>query len=153
MLHGTEEGSRVVGPELGVLMFVAYRSLEQRAYDAAVATGATDVTVAQARLLARIGPGGSRVTDLAAQALVTKQTAGYLVEQLERAGYVQRVQDPGDGRARLVRLTDKAAPLVAAANAEVGRALEEWRVHLGDERMRQLGEALVALREITDPWR
>ena len=37
---------------------------------------------------------GSRLTDLAAQAQVTKQTAGELVDQLERRGYVERVPDP-----------------------------------------------------------
>jgi DNA-binding MarR family transcriptional regulator len=138
---------------LGVLMFIASRSLEERAYDAAVAAGGTDVTVAQARLLARIAPGGTRLTDLAAQARVTKQTAGHLVDQLARTGYVERVPDPADGRARLVRLTARAEALVPAANAAVAEALAEWRTHLGEERMRHLEEALGMLREITDPWR
>lgn len=43
---------------------------------------------------------------------VTKQTAGFLVDQLEHAGYVERVADPTDGRARLVRITTTdTAPL------------------------------------------
>ncbi len=138
---------------LGVLLFVAYRSLEERAYDAVVAAGATDVTVAQARLLARLGPHGTRVTELAAQARVTKQTAGHLVDQLERAGYVERVPDPDDGRARLVVATERAEALVPVGNAAVAEALEEWREHLGDVRMQQLHEALAQLQEITDPWR
>lgn len=138
---------------LGVLLFVAYRSLEERAYDAVVAAGATDVTVAQARLLARLGPHGTRVTELAAQARVTKQTAGHLVDQLERAGYVERVPDPADGRARLVVATERAEALVPVGNAAVAEALEEWREHLGDVRMQQLHEALAQLQEITDPWR
>ena len=91
--------------ELGVLLFVANRALEQRAFDAVVAAGITDITLAQARVAARIGPDGSRVSDLAAQARITKQSAAFLIEQLEAAGYVQRVPDPTDGRARLVRLT------------------------------------------------
>jgi hypothetical protein len=36
------------------------------------------------------GDRGTRLTDLAEQALVTKQTAGFLVNQLERGGYVRR---------------------------------------------------------------
>ena len=138
-------------PNLGVLLFVSYRALERRAYDAAVAAGATDVSMAQARILQRVGPRGTRVGELAEQALVTKQTAGYLVEQLEQAGYVERVPDPSDGRARLVRLTARAERLVPAANAEVERVLGEWEAHVGVAAMRQLDETLARLWQITDP--
>ena len=138
--------------ELGVLLFVANRALEQRAFDAVVAAGITDITLAQARVAARIGPNGSRVTDLAEQARVTKQSAAFLVEQLEAAGYVERVPDPTDGRARLARLTSRARPVVQAANAEVQRVLAEWSDHVGEERLRQMHQTLRDLREITDPW-
>jgi len=134
------------------LLFVANRALEQRAFDAVVAAGITDITLAQARVAARISPHGSRVSDLAEQARVTKQSAAFLVEQLETAGYVERVPDPTDGRARLVRLTTRAGRLARAADAEVQRVLEEWADHVGEERLRQMHETLRDLREITDPW-
>ena len=139
--------------ELGILLFVANRALEQRAFDAVVAAGITDITLAQARVAARIGPDGSRVSDLAEQARVTKQSAAFLVEQLETAGYVERVPDPTDGRARLVRLTTRARRVAQAADAEVQRVLTEWADHVGEERLRQMHETLRDLREITDPWR
>jgi DNA-binding MarR family transcriptional regulator len=139
--------------ELGVLLFIANRALEQRAHDALVAAGITDITLAQARVAARIGPDGTRVSDLAAQARVTKQSAAFLVEQLEAAGYVERVRDPTDGRARLVRLTAHADRVARVADAEVERVLAEWADHVGADRLRQLHETLRDLREITDPWR
>ena len=139
--------------ELGILLFVANRALEQRAFDAVVDAGFTDITLAQARVAARIGPAGSRVTDLAEQARVTKQSAAFLVEQLETAGYVQRVPDPTDRRARLVRLTPRARQVARVADAEVERVLAEWSDHVGLERLRQLHQTLHDLREITDPWR
>jgi len=139
--------------ELGILLFVASRALERRAFDAVVAAGVTDITLAQARVAARIGPDGSRVTDLAEQARVTKQSAAFLVEQLEAAGYVERVPDPTDGRARLVRLTSRARRVVQAADAEVERVLAEWSDHVGEQRLRQMHETLRDLREIMDPWR
>ena len=134
------------------MLFVANRALEQRAFDAVVNAGITDITLAQARVAARIGPDGSRVSELAEQARVTKQSAAFLVEQLETAGYVERVPDPTDGRARLVRLTTRAGRLARAADAEVQRVLEEWADHVGEERLRQMHETLRDLREITDPW-
>lgn len=139
--------------ELGILLFVANRALEQRAFDAVVAAGITDITLAQARVAARIGPDGTRVTDLAEQARVTKQSAAFLVEQLEAAGYVERIPDPTDGRARLVRLTSRARPVIEAADAEVERVLAEWADHVGEDRLRQVHQTLRDLREITDPWR
>ncbi len=139
--------------ELGILLFVANRALEQRAFDAVVAAGFTDITPAQARVAARLGPDGSRVTDLADQARITKQSAASLVEQLEAAGYVERVPDPTDGRARLVRLTSRARRVVQAADAEVERVLAEWSAHVGEQRLRQVHESLRDRRELTDPWR
>jgi DNA-binding MarR family transcriptional regulator len=140
-------------PNLGVLLFIAYRALEQRAHGAVVAAGISDITVAQAKIAARISTGGTRVSELAEQARITKQTAAFLVEQLERNGYVERVPDPQDRRARLVRLTPRADRVVSVANAEVDRALAEWADHVGAERLRQVHEVLTDLREITDPWR
>jgi len=139
-------------PNLGILLFVAYRALEQRAHDAVIAAGITDITLAQARIAARIGPHGTRVTDLAEQARVTKQSAGFLVDQLEAAGYVERVPDPTDRRARLVRLNARADRAVKTANAEVERVLAEWAAHVGADRLRRVYETLLDLREITDPW-
>ena len=90
---------------------------------------------------------------LAEQARVTKQSAAFLVEQLEVAGYVERAPDPTDGRARLVRLTTRARRVAEVADAEVQRVLAEWADHVGEERLRQVHETLRDLREITDPWR
>lgn len=138
---------------LGVLLFVAYRALEQRAHEAITAAGFTDVTLAQARIAARVGPEGTRVSDLAEQARVTKQTAAFLVEQLEAKGYLQRIPDPNDRRARLVRLAPPARKVVAVANAAVERVLAEWAEHVGADRLQQMYEILRDLREINDPWR
>ena len=138
---------------LGVDLFVANRALEAAAYDAVVAAGFDDVTPSQARLLARVGEDGSRVGELAERARVSKQTAGHLVDQLERAGYVRRTPDPMDGRARLVRLTDRALAAVPVANAAVVEALRGWEEHLGADDMAHLVRSLARLAEVTDPFR
>lgn len=135
------------------MLFVAYRAMETRAMAAAKDAGFTDITLAQARIGQRIGPRGSRLTELAEQAQVTKQTAGFLVDQLERAGYVERRPDPADGRARLIHLSPRGAEVAAVANAEVARVEREWEDHLGSVAYRDLRSALLTLREITDPYR
>lgn len=140
-------------PFVGLLMFIASRDVETRVVAAMRRADIDDITLAQARVAARIGPHGTRLTDLAEQAQVTKQTATAIVDRLEHAGYVERVPDPTDGRARLVRLTGKAEALLPIARAEERRIEQEWERHLGPRRMRELRDALTLLREITDPYR
>lgn len=135
----------------GLLLFIPYRALETRVYDALVAAG-YDVTVAQSRIFQRIGPDGTRLTELAESARVTKQTAGFLVDQLEAAGYVRRVPDPTDARARLVRITERGIEAGRFAATVVAEVEAEWTAHLGVRRMQQLRSALSALREVTDPY-
>jgi DNA-binding MarR family transcriptional regulator len=137
----------------GLLLFLPYRAMEARVFAGLAAAGFDDITPAQARVFQRIAPGGSRLTDLAAQAGITKQSAGFLVDQLERAGYVERIPDPADGRARLVRVAERGERSVAASRAIVAQVEAEWTAHLGERRMVQLRHLLADLREITDPWR
>ena len=89
--------------DLGVSLFIPYRYAEDRIFRALQDAGFDDWTLAQCRLFQRIAPDGSRLTDLADQAQMTKQSASVMVDQLERLGYVRRVPDPTDGRARLAR--------------------------------------------------
>ncbi|MDZ4267569.1 MAG: MarR family transcriptional regulator [Mycobacterium sp.] len=139
-------------PGIAVLMFVAHRDVESRAMAALAEAGIDDITIAQSRLLQRLSPEGMRLTDLAEQARVTKQTAGALVDQLERAGYVVRRPDPSDARARLVTLSDTGLRVCRMADTEVARVEATWRKHLGDKAFDQLRTALISLREITDPY-
>lgn len=139
-------------PNLGLLCFLAYRAMEARVLDAVAAAGFDDITAAQGRVFARIGPDGTRVTELAEQARVTKQTAAFLVDQLERAGYVRRMPDPRDARARLVTIAERGEAAVAVAREAEAQVEAEWTRHLGRQTATQLRRALTRLREITDPY-
>lgn len=138
--------------DLATLMFIAYRAMDDRVL-AAMREAGFNVTVAQARLGQRIAPDGSRLTDLAEQAQITKQTASLLVAALEREGFVQRVPDPADGRARLIRFTEKGRRASNRALEVVIAVEQEWDTHLGPELAASLREALTKLREVTDPYR
>jgi len=137
---------------LGLLLFIPYRAMEKAVLDAMAAAGFDDITLAQARVFQRIDRDGSRVTDLAEAAQLTKQTVGFLVEQLERAGYVERAPDPRDGRARLVRVAPRGAAAVQASLAVVAEVEAQWTAYLGETRTAQLREALTMLRDTTDPY-
>ena len=52
---------------------------------------------------------GSRLTELAERSGLTKQAVGEALDDLERMGYVERAPDPVDGRAKIIRLTERGA--------------------------------------------
>jgi DNA-binding MarR family transcriptional regulator len=135
-----------------LLRVIAARSAAERIFRAVHDAGFDDVTLAQSRLMMGLDPGGTRLSVLADRAQIAKQTATALVDKLERAGYVERVPDPSDGRARLVRMTPRAEAALPVARAEEDRIEAEWRARLGPELMDQLSEALTLLRDITDPY-
>jgi len=137
-------------PHVGLLFFVAHRAMEQRVLEHVNAAG-HQITQAQGRIAARLGPDGTRLTELAAAAQVTKQTAGFLVDQLERAGYVERVPDPSDARARLVRLAPRGLEVVLLAREVEAEVRAEWEAHLGAEDYAHLEATMARLREVTDP--
>lgn len=81
---------------------------------------------------------GSRLTDLADRSGLTKQAVGEAVAELEHKGYLERVPDPEDGRAKIIKLTERG---VDAANT--GRRLfreieDEWAERYGEERVASL---------------
>jgi DNA-binding MarR family transcriptional regulator len=137
---------------IGVLLFILARAMDAANINGLARAGYTDMTIAQARIAARIEPGGSRVTRLAEAAQVTKQTAGFLVEQLERAGYVERVPDPTDGRAMLVKLAARGHAAREAVLPALAEVEAQWLAHIGPERMAQLRETLKLLRDVADPY-
>jgi len=138
-------------PNTPLLMFVAHRAAEAQVFEALQAAGFSDLTMAQCRLAQRLSPDGVRLTELAEQAQITKQTAGALLDELERNGYVTRLPDPADARARLVVLSERGTALCLAATRGVARIEARWQAHLGAATYRQLRTSLITLQEITDP--
>jgi DNA-binding MarR family transcriptional regulator len=82
------------------------------------------------------------MTDLADRAMMTKQTVGEVVSDLERRGYVERVPDPEDGRAKIIRLTTKGREVYLTGWRLNKEFEEEWATRFGKDRVAALREAL-----------
>lgn len=90
---------------------------------------------------------GMRLTRLAELAGITKQSAGEIVDDLVERGYVERVPDPADRRAKLICLTAKGREAQATGFALFADLERQWIERYGAERweaMRQLLEEIVA---------
>lgn len=91
---------------------------------------------------------GSRITDLAESSRLTKQAMMALVDDLESRGYVRRVPDPADARAKLVRLTARGRRAAAECRRAVQSLDQRTKRRLGDRSYEALLESLEFL--VTD---
>jgi len=120
-------------------------ALAEALHDRLPESGFPDIRPPHCQVLRGIEPGGSRLTDLAAAARMTKQSMGALVDHLEAAGYVERIQDAHDARVKAIRLTARGQR-AAEAVAEIGTCIEaEWAEKIGRGRLEQLRETLAAI--------
>jgi DNA-binding MarR family transcriptional regulator len=92
---------------LGALLRGAEEPLRARVYARLAELGFADIRPAHSSLLRNISADGSRVSDLAVRAQMTKQSMAYLADSLAALGYVANGPDPDDGRAKRVTLTDR----------------------------------------------
>ncbi len=86
--------------------------------------------------------GGLRLTELAERTHTTKQAMLYTVNRLEKADYVERVPDPADGRAKVIRLTQRGWELRRAGDEIMATMEEECVRRLGEQRMRQFEDLM-----------
>ena len=108
--------------------------------------GFPEVRPGHGRIIRFIEPEGSRLTDVAEQAGLTKQAAGEVVSDLEELGHVERCACPGDGRAKLIQLTDRGQACVEAAERIFDDIESRWAEQVGQRRMATLR---ATLEEIT----
>ena len=106
------------------------------------ALGHKELRPAHARLMVFLGWEGSRITDIARAQDVSKNAIGQLVTELEDLGYVERVPDPTDGRAKIVRYTDQGRALIADAATTAERLDAEIEAIVGGRRLAQLRSTL-----------
>jgi DNA-binding MarR family transcriptional regulator len=127
---------------LGRLLGHAARRFDERVLE--LMANNIDVPLALSNLAARAQVGaahihitrhvaleGTRLTDLARSAGMTKQAMGDLVDQCEAWGLVVRDPDPRDTRARLVRFTPTGLAWLDAFRAAVQQAEAEFRDEVG----------------------
>jgi DNA-binding MarR family transcriptional regulator len=144
--------SRPLGSRnLGTLLRDPWLELNARLTAAVAAHGFEDVRPALSAIFQHIRDEGSRVTEIADRAQLTKQTVVYLVNDLERLGYLERIPDPSDGRAKLVRPTARGNAAVAEARQIAADIERDWTDLLGQQPMAQLRHLLEQLHEALWP--
>lgn len=125
--------------------------MNQLVSEGLAARGFPDFRVAHGTIGQHITSRGSRVTELAQLAQITKPSVVYLVNDLERLGYVERVPDPDDGRAKLVRLTARGTEAQAVARELIAQIQHDWAGVVGRRNFEMLRRLLNELHDALWP--
>ena len=140
-------------PNLGVLLREPFRIASERLHERFADSGHPEVRAPHGNVFQFLDDEGTRVSVLARRAQITKQSMAELVAHLERHGYVERIPDPSDRRAKLVRATAKGSEVYAIARRFVAELEDGWSTRLGASNMRQLRARLEELNAILDESR
>jgi len=135
------------------LLFKAARLLNEEALATLQATTGAEVRPSHAALFPHIDLGGTRVTVLAERVGITKQAISQLVGDLEAQGTLERVPDPSDGRARLVRFTDQGRQALLDGLGVLDRVAHSYEGALGDGGLGQLHGLLTELVDAAEARR
>ena len=136
---------------LAVLLREAFVALNDRVIVRLAERGHGDVRSAHGNVFQYLDDTGTTVSQLAERAQMTKQAMAELVQHLEKHGYVTRVPDPTDRRAKLVLPTERGHEVVKVAQELVPELEGQIERALGADRLRQLRADLDVIRRAATP--
>jgi len=116
-----------------------------------VASAGHPIRVAHSAVFVNIDREGTRLTQLAERALMTPQAMSQLVDDLAQRGYLERVPDPSDRRAKLIVLTDLGFEALQAAFDTIIRIETALELELGRAGLLQLRDALRLIAGLPAP--
>lgn len=127
---------------IGRLLSNALRHFEARVIELLAEAGHDEVTQSHIHATRHLDVAGTRLTEMAQRAAMTKQSMSELVDQLERKGLVTRRPDPADGRARLVHFTPAGLAWLDDFRVAVRKAEGEMSRAIGADALRAMKDAL-----------
>jgi DNA-binding MarR family transcriptional regulator len=139
---GEQGRPRAGATSLGVLLREPVRRGNELLHERLAERGHPEVRVPHGNVLQFLDAEGTRVSELARRAQITKQSMAELVAHLEHHGYVVRVPDPADRRAKLVRPTTLGDEVYAIAREVVAELEDRLVRRLGADRVATLHELL-----------
>ncbi|MFL5825967.1 MAG: MarR family winged helix-turn-helix transcriptional regulator [Thermoleophilaceae bacterium] len=116
--------------------------MDERLFSELRAAGYPELRPGHACVFGNIEPGGSRLTDIAERAQITKQAVGEVASELERIGYLERIPDTTDKRAKILRLTKRGQEAQDEGYAIIQRVERELAEAYGVELVNALRGAL-----------
>ena len=130
---------------IGALLRLAWQAVRERIYEGVLEAGYTDLSRAQVFLLRWPPFDGLRPSEIATRNQLSRQAINDLLSDLEKKGYLERIPDPTDGRARIVRLTERGWDLTQVISDMSFASEREWAQVIGESRYEEFRSALFEL--------
>ncbi len=134
-------------PTVPALVQLVAASGGPRLRAAFAAAGLDGIQPAQSAVLVPLVAGGLHASDLADRFRVSRQAVAQAIAALERHGYVTRVLDPDDARARLIELTPRGRKALRVMRSHALDLEKRWEQTLGERRLADLRKTLRMLLE------
>ena len=135
-------------PLIGALLRVPWEAVQRRMLERLHERGFDDLEMAHLTVFQYPGPQGARPTELAARLRISKQALNYLLGQLERLDYVQRLPDPDDQRSKRISLTERGAAAIVVIREAVADLERTWAQELGPRPFAELRTLLLRLNRL-----
>lgn len=132
--------------EIGELIGEIRTELINGVQERVSAAGYGDVKAIHDCVFRYLSPDGTRLQELATRSQMAPQSIGWHVDELERLGYLERVPDPSDRRAKLIRPTERGLAFMVTTRDALAEIEKQWVRSLGRERLIQLRDTLAAIR-------
>ncbi|GAA2626237.1 winged helix DNA-binding protein [Dactylosporangium fulvum] len=138
-------------PQIGALLRMAWETLHVEVYGQLRAAGFDDLREVHRPMLRYPPIDGMRPTELAAQLRLSKQATNDLIRDLEKLNYVRLERDPSDGRARVIRYTDRGWRLFRTGSQLSRDFGQRWARALGQQRYDEFSATLRTIVELGRP--
>ncbi|MFG1918557.1 MarR family winged helix-turn-helix transcriptional regulator [Micromonospora sp. NPDC048898] len=134
-------------PDLGMLSTRLLFGLQSELFRRSAEEGFDDIRPRHGAVTAYLDEDGLRLTDLTRLSGRNKQTIGAILDELEKLGYVKRVADPEDRRAKLIVPTERGLRLTALADAIVADIEREYAAKVGADAYERFLQTLALITE------
>jgi DNA-binding MarR family transcriptional regulator len=124
------------------LLSLVFADYQEDLYRRLAAADFRDIRPGHGCVFGNVAPEGSRLTDIAERARMTKQSVGEAATDLERRGYLERIPDPTDGRVKIIRLTDRGREAQRVGRHLIDEIERDWAERFGEADIAGLREAL-----------
>ncbi len=132
---------------LSRLLFTAAWLFDKRILHYVNQHGFPDLRMAHLHLPRNIDLAGTRLTELAARAEMSKQSMAEIVDACEAAGLVGKISDPEDRRAKLIALKPRGHKLIKIVRLAIASAEKELRSLVGEKAAQALASTLIVYVE------
>jgi DNA-binding MarR family transcriptional regulator len=137
------------GPATTTLLRTAYNAMSAAIYRHVAQEAGAGLRPAHGNALEMLAlEDGLRLTDIAAQAGMTPQSMGELVDDLVAKGYLRRQEDPADRRAKRIYLTGLGRQAADAGQVATRQAEAQIQAALGPRQYQQLRRNLAAIARL-----